>query len=197
MIRINLLPVKAAQKKEMLKGQMMVVVLVLIISAGVCAAGYVYLTSEVEARQVQIDNKRSEIARLGKVIKEVKDFEKRQKDLRAKLDVLETLKSSRGGPLYLLDELYRAMPEKVWLTGFKESKGQAQIKGVGANEEDVAMFMRNLEQSDLYDGVELKVTKQKVQDKIKFHEFDITCNTKSGKPGQNQGQNPGQNKEKQ
>jgi hypothetical protein len=28
------------------------------------------------------------------------------------------------------------------------------------------------------------VTKQKVQDKIKFHEFDISCNTKSGKPGQ-------------
>jgi len=184
MIRINLLPVKAAQKKEMLKGQMMVVVLVLIISAGVCAAGYVYLTSEVEARQVQIDNKRSEIARLAKVIKEVNDFEKRQKDLRAKLDVLEKLKSSRGGPLYLLDELYRAMPEKVWLTGFKESNGKAQIKGVAANEEDVAMFMRNLEQSDLYHGVDLKVTKQKVQDKIKFHEFDISSNTKSGKPGQ-------------
>jgi len=184
MIRINLLPVKAAQKKEMLKGQMMVVVLVLIISAGVCAAGYVYLTSEVEARQVQIDNKKSEIARLAKVIKEVKDFEKRQKDLRAKLDVLEKLKNSRGGPLYLLDELYRAMPEKVWLTGFKESNGKAQIKGVAANEEDVAMFMRNLEQSDLYNGVDLKVTKQKVQDKIKFHEFDISCNTKSGKPGQ-------------
>ncbi|HKJ29780.1 MAG TPA: PilN domain-containing protein, partial [Desulfuromonadales bacterium] len=73
---------------------------------------------------------------------------------------------------------------KVWLTGFKESNGKAQIKGVAANEEDVAMFMRNLEQSDLYNGVDLKVTKQKVQDKIKFHEFDISCNTKSGKPGQ-------------
>jgi len=184
MIRINLLPVKAAQKKEMLKGQMMVVVLVLIVAAGVCAAGYAYLISEVEARQVQIDNKRAEIERLAKVIKEVKDYEKRQKDLRAKLDVLEKLKSSRVGPLYLLDELYRALPEKVWLTGFKESNGRAQIKGVGANEEDVAIFMRNLEQSDLYEGVDLKVTKQKVQDKIKFHEFDITCNTKSGKPGQ-------------
>ena len=44
--------------------------------------------------------------------------------------------------------------------------------------------MRNLEQSERYEGVELKVTKQKVQDNIKFHEFDITCQTKSGKPGQ-------------
>jgi type IV pilus assembly protein PilN len=184
MIRINLLPVKAAQKKEMLKGQLMVVVLTLIVSAGVCAAGYTYVSGEVEARQKQIDNKNAQIKKLAKVIKEVKDFEKRQKDLRAKLDVLEKLKSSRGGPLYLLDELYRALPEKVWLTNFKEGNGRAQIKGVGANEEDVAVFMRNLEASDLYSNVELKVTKLKVQDKIKFHEFDITCQTKSGKPGQ-------------
>ena len=184
MIRINLLPVKAAQKKEMLKGQLMVVVLVLLVSAGVCAAGYMYVNGEVEARQRQIDQKKSEIARLAKVIQEVKDYEKRQKDLHAKLDVLEQLKSSRGGPLYLLDELYNAMPEKVWLTSFKEGQGRAQIKGIGANEEDVAAFMRNLEQSDLYEGVELKVTKQKVQDNIKFHEFDITCTTKNGKPGQ-------------
>ena len=184
MIRINLLPVKAAQKKEMLKGQLMVVVLVLLVSAGVCAAACAYVTGEVEDRQRQIDQKKAEIARLAKVIKEVKDYEKRQQDLRAKLDVLEQLKNSRSGPLYLLDELYKALPEKVWLTNFKEGQGRAQIKGIGANEEDVAVFMRNLEQSDLYDGVELKVTKQKVQDKIKFHEFDITCNTKSGKPGQ-------------
>ena len=95
MIRINLLPVKAAQKKEMLKGQLMVVALVLIVSAAVCAAGYVYVTGEVETRQRQIDNKKAEIARLAKVIKEVKDFEKRQKDLRAKLDVLEKLKLAR------------------------------------------------------------------------------------------------------
>ena len=186
MIRINLLPVKAAQKKEMLKGQLMVVALVLLVSAGVCAAGYAYVTGEVEAKQRQIDQKQAEITRLAKIIKEVKDYEKRQKDLRAKLDVLEKLKSSRSGPLYLLDELYKALPDKVWLTSFKEGGGRAQIKGIGANEEDVAVFMRNLEQSDLYEGVELKVTKQKVQDKIKFHEFDITCTTKSGKPGQNQ-----------
>ena len=185
MIRINLLPVKAAQKKEMLKGQLMVVALVLIVSAGVCAAGYMYVTGEVETRQRQIDGKKAEITRLAKVIKEVKDFENRQKDLRAKLDVLEKLKSSRGGPLYLLDELYRALPEKVWLTSFKEGSGRAQIKGIGANEEDVAIFMRNLEQSDMYEGVDLKVTKQKIQEKIKFHEFEITCNTKSDMSAQN------------
>jgi len=186
MIRINLLPVKAAQKKEMLKGQLMVVVLALIVTLGLCGTAFMYLTSEVEARQAKIDNTQAEINRLAKVIREVKDFEKRQKDLRAKLEVLKNLQEARVGPLYLLDELYKAIPEKLWLTSFKESAGRAQISGVGANEETVALFMRNLESSPMYEGVELRVTKQSVQNSIKFQQFDLTCQTKSGKPVQAQ-----------
>ena len=114
MIRINLLPVKAAHKKELLKGQLMVIVLVLIVTVGVCGAAYTHIVGEVDDVQKQIDKKKSEIAQLQKVIREVKDFEKRQKDLRAKLNVLEKLKTARIGPVYLLDELYKAIPEKLW-----------------------------------------------------------------------------------
>ena len=182
MIRINLLPVKAAQRKEMLKGQLMVVVLVLIVSVGICGAAYMHIVGEVDDVQQQIDRKKSEIAQLQKVIKEVKNFEKRQKDLRAKLGVLEKLKTARVGPVYLLDELYRAMPDKIWLTKFKEGSGKAKISGIGSSEETVALFMGNLEASPFYEGVELKVIKQKVQNKIKFQQFDLTCKTLSGKP---------------
>ena len=182
MIRINLLPVKAAQKKELLKGQLMVIVLVLIVTVGVCGAAYTHIVGEVDDMQVQIDQKKSQIAQLQKAIREVKDFEKRQKDLRAKLNVLEKLKTARIGPVYLLDELYKAIPEKLWLTKFKEGSGKAQISGIGASEQTVATFMRNLEESGSFEGVELKVTKQRVQDNIKFQEFQLSCKTVSGKP---------------
>jgi len=182
MIRINLLPVKAAQKKEKLKSQLMVLVLALIVTAGLCGAAYMYVTGEVDARQVKIDQKRAEINQLAKVIKEVKDFEARQKALRAKLDVLEQLKSSRVGPLYILNALYEALPDKLWLTKFQASSGRASISGIGVNEETVALFMKNLEASDFFDGVELKVTRQIVQDQIKFQQFDLTCSTRNVKP---------------
>jgi type IV pilus assembly protein PilN len=182
MIRINLLPVKAAQRKEMLKGQLLVVALVMIVSVGICGAAYMHIVGEVEDMQTKIDRKKSEIAQLQRVIKEVKNFEKRQKDLRAKLNVLEKLKTARVGPVYLLDELYKAMPDKLWLTKFKEGSGKAKISGIGSSEETVALFMRNLEASEFYEGVELKVIKQKVQNKIKFQQFDLTCKTLSGKP---------------
>lgn len=181
MIRINLLPVKAAQKKEMLRGQLMVVALLLIVTVSICGAAYMHTISKVDDMQKQIDQKKAEIAQLQKVIKEVKDFEKRQKDLRAKLNVLDQLKAARVGPVHLLDELYKAMPDKLWLTNFKESSGRAQVSGIGASEETVALFMRNLEASEFYSGVELKVIKQRTENNIKFHQFDLNCTTVSAK----------------
>ena len=182
MIRINLLPVKAAQKKEMLKGQLMVLVLAFIVTGAICGAAYMYVVGEVEAMQTKIDQKRADISRLQKAIKEVKDFEKRQKALRAKLNVLEKLKTARTGPVYLLDNLYTAMPEKLWLTKFSEGKGQAKIEGIGGSEEIVAEFLRDLEGSNSFKDVELKTIKQVTKEKIKFHQFQLTCKTVSGKP---------------
>ena len=177
MIRINLLPVKAAQKKEMLKGQLMIVVLALIVTAVVCGAALTYINGEVEARQTRIDQKKAEIAQLMKKIGEVNQFKKRQQALRAKLDVLDQLKAARVGPIYILDALYVALPDKLWLTKVQVGSNKASISGVGVNEESVALFMKNLEASEFFEGVELKVTKQIVQDKIKFQQFDLTCNT--------------------
>ena len=185
MIRINLLPVKAAQRKEMLKGQLMVVVLALIVTAGLCGAAYIYVAGEIEDRQVRIDQKHVEIQRLKKKIGEVNQFKKRQKELRAKLEVLEQLKAARVGPLYILDALYEALPDKLWLTKFQANPGRAKISGVGVNEETVALFMKNLEAADFFSGVELKVIKQVTQDKIKFQKFDLTCKTVNRKPDTN------------
>lgn len=182
MIRINLLPVKAAQKKEKVKNQLTVVVFALIVAAGICLLAYMHILSKVGDLQARIDQKQSEISQLMTVIKEVQDFEKRQKDLRAKLDILDRLKEARVGPVHLFDELYLAMPDKLWLTSFKEGNGTAAISGIGVNEETVALFLRNLETSDYYQGVDLKVTRQTIQDQVKFQQFDLTSNTTSGKP---------------
>lgn len=179
MIRINLLPVKAAQKKEMLKSQLMVVVLTLIVTVGLCGAAYMYVASEIKDRQARIDQKQAEISLLRKKIGEVNQFKKRQKALRAKLDVLERLKAARVGPLYMLDALYEAMPDKLWLSMVQLRPGRMNVSGVGVNEESVALFMRNLETSAFFAGVELKVTKQITQEKIKFQKFDLTCETVS------------------
>jgi type IV pilus assembly protein PilN len=182
MIRINLLPVKAAQTKEKLKGQLFVALLTLIIACGICGLAYVHILGKVQAKQEEIDAKRFEISKLMKTIGEVNQFKKRQKELRAKLDVLEQLKEARSGPVHLLDELYKALPDKLWLTRFNESGGRVSLSGIGVSEETVALFMLNLESSNYFKNVELKVTQQNVQGGVKFQKFDIDCRAEKTAP---------------
>ncbi|MCA1797675.1 MAG: PilN domain-containing protein [Geobacteraceae bacterium] len=88
---------------------------------------------------------------------------------------MDELRASKSGPVHLMDELIKALPGKLWITSFTEKGGSVQISGVGLTENDVATFMTNLERSAYYSGVELKVTKQKVQDGLRLQNFDISC----------------------
>lgn len=182
MIRINLLPVKAAQKKEKLRGQLVVAFATVLVTVALCVVAYLQLLNWVQAASEDVDKKKLEISKLMKTIGEVNQFKKRQEDLRAKLDILDKLEKSRSGPVLLLDELYKAMPEKLWLESFKESGGKANISGMGVNEETVALFMRNLDMSNQFSNVSLKVIQQVAKDGVKFQKFDIVCDLESQKP---------------
>lgn len=179
MIRINLLPVKASQKQQKLQGQLTIAGITLLATGVLCALAYLQLLNWSQEAKDDVDSKKLEISRLMKTIGEVNQFKKRQEELQAKLDILDKLEKSRSGPVMLLDELYKAMPDKVWLDSFKESGGKASLTGMGINEETVALFMRNLEMSNQFANVTLKVMQQTVRDGVKFHRFDLECTLES------------------
>jgi type IV pilus assembly protein PilN len=131
------------------------------------------LTWVQDARE-QVDQKKVEVTRLMKTIGEVNEYKKRQDDLRSKLEILDKLDKSRIGPVMILDDLYKALPEKLWLSSFKESNGNASLSGISTNEETVALFMRNLEESSQFTNVSLGVVQQVVVEGAKLHKFDLS-----------------------
>lgn len=177
MIRINLLPLKATQKKERLRGQL----IALAISTGLTLVGcfFVYgtLLTRISSEKKSIEDKENEIARLKKDIGEVAHFEKLQKELRGKLDVLDKIKAARSGPVHLMDEISMALPDKLWITSYKEKSGLIDVSGIGFTEEIVAEFLKRLEESPYYKNVELKLIEQKVEgkDQRRLQKFDLKC----------------------
>ena len=166
MIRINLLPVKAAQKKEKLRGQLIILAVSVILASAACVAVYGAVLSKIDVEKESIAQKEGEINRLRKTIGEVAHFKKLQQELQAKLDTLEKIKTARSGPVRLLDELSKSLPDKLWLVSFKESGGNITLSGIGLKEEIVAEFLRNLESSPYYQNVELKVIEQKSEETV-------------------------------
>ena len=175
MIRINLLPVRAAQKKEKLRNQASVLVLCLLLVCAACGAlslQQMWANDELSETIAALDNQNRE---LKKKLGEVANFDKKNQELQKKLDVLASLQAGKSGPVRLLDELITSMPKRVWLTQFTEQGGRIKLAGFGDNENTVANFMDRLEQSPYYRNVELNVTEQSAVGGIKMQKFTLSC----------------------
>ncbi len=179
MIRINLLPVRAAQKQQRLRAQLSVFFLCLILVFIACGALYVQKKSAIAGVKAEIADIEAQNRALQKKIGQVKDFEKKKADLEKKLEVLANLKANKSGPVHLLDQLSSALPDELWLTSFKETGGRITLSGIADTEKTVALFMKNLDASPYYQRIELTVTEQtKVGDK-KMQKFTLDCNVES------------------
>ena len=175
MIRINLLPVRAAQKKEKLRSQLSIFFLCIVLVFIGCGALYVQKMTAVNSVNDEIAVINQKNKDLRKKIGQVKDFEKKKAELEQKLVVLQTLKAGKSGPVHLLDELSAALPEKLWLTKFSEKGGRINLAGVADSENTVAVFMRNLESSLYYENIELSVTEQTKAGDRKMQKFTLNC----------------------
>src|SRR3982074_2255856 len=129
MIHINLLPVRAAKKREFGRQQLVLFVLLLVL-AGI-GNYFVYNRFESELRSLdkQIDTTRKEIAQLEKTIGEVKSIKEDKKALEDKLKILDTLKKGRVGPVKVMDELATIIPQRVWIVDYSETGGGVTIQG--------------------------------------------------------------------
>nr|WP_320116435.1 PilN domain-containing protein [uncultured Desulfuromonas sp.] len=176
MIHINLLPVKAAQKKVQLRNQVIIMSVAITLVIVACVLVQISIRSDIEAVTAEISKNRAEISRLQNKIGEVNRFKALQEELKNKLAVLESLKAAKSGPVHLMDDLISALPENLWVIDFKEKAGSISLKGIGLSEDDVANFMTNLEASPYYRNVRLKITKQKTEGGLRLQEFELLCN---------------------
>ena len=159
MIRINLLPVRAARKKETLKQQLIIGGVLLLI---VCF-GLFYVDNIQKSRMKKLKNEikknEAEIARLQTVIGEVAQLKARKKELEDKSKVIEQLQSRRSGPVRMMDALSSLIPQKAWITSLKENGATISLDCMAVNEEVISDFMINMEKNPYFGNVKLnKIT---------------------------------------
>ena len=179
MIKINLLPVRAAQKKESARQQISILLLaitaVLVIAFGI----YSVTLAKISTAQEEIVKSEQEIKRLKEKIGEIDNIKKFQAEVKKKLDILSQLRRDKTGPATRLAKLSDAVPDKLWLTKYAETGGNVSLAGVAFNEDLIAAFMRNLQASNAFTNVELLVSEQLEISGIKAKKFEISCIMKS------------------
>ena len=173
MIRINLLPVRAAKKKETALQQIVIlagsVVLVLVVVLGIWLIRLGQISGvkkDIVAANAKVNELKQKIGKLDE-IRRLKD------EVGKKLNVLNQLRKNRTGPVNRLAALSDITPDQLWIEKYKEAGTDIKISGVAFNEELIAQFIRAIEASPEFERVDLVVSEQKEVSGTKLKRFDL------------------------
>ena len=175
MIKINLLLARKEKKKVGLRKEIVVLIASLVILlAGLLVVQW-RLEKEKEDTLSKISDTKKEIAYYKSLTTEVVKAKEAQKTLQDKLNVINTLRKEKAGAAKVLDELSIDKPEKIQLESLKKEGSKLGIEGIALDDETIANFMTNLRKSKLFKGVDLIVSEQVEQSKIKLKKFILSC----------------------
>jgi type IV pilus assembly protein PilN len=175
MIKINLLPVRAAKKKENDIQQITIFCVSLLLVAVVVTAMYTFKRIQINATKNEITVANSRINELKAKIGKLEELKALKEQVKKKLDVLAQLRKNKTGPAHRLATLSDNTPDQLWLTGYSENGNDVKIAGLAFTEELIATFMRSIEASADFMGVELVVTEQAESGGAKLKRFELVC----------------------
>ncbi len=161
MIRINLLPLREAERAVGRRNQMSLVALGATISALIMIVPYMIQGRQMAALESEIRDTQDEIRIYNKKVAEVRDLARVRADVRAKLQVVQDLNDKRVGPARVLQDLSVATPENLWLLDFNEGNANATLTGMALDNETIARFMRQLSASNYFVAVDLVETSRR------------------------------------
>jgi len=177
MIRINLLPVRAARRRENIRRQVSVFALSVFLVLAVMAYVAIDLGQTISDLNAKIQDAQGELTKLQAISKQVNEIKKKLEKLEAKSNIIVMLEADRGGPVRIMDALTSlVVAEKMWLTSLTETGKKMDLAGVAMDNKTIADFMTRLEKSPYFKVVDLISSKQiKLEKDKKFKQFTITC----------------------
>lgn len=180
MIKINLLPFRAARKQENIRRQVSIYFLSVVCLLTLMFYSYLSLSNELTKLKAEEKQLRNEMASYSKVAQEMSRIKKRTKEIQDKFDVIKNLEKQRSGPVRLLEEIAISVPiDRLWLSALVEKSGDLTLQGSAMDNDTVALFMTNLEKQEQIISVDLKTTKLQnfPEHKLNASNFVLACKT--------------------
>jgi type IV pilus assembly protein PilN len=196
MIKINLLPVKAAKRRE--QGQKQLLAGIVVFSATLVAIIVFHGTqvSAINAAREHNQQVSRDIARLKAEIGDYDVIKAQRDELIRQRDAIKRLQANRSGPTYMMRELSDILTpgkgptfnkeqyeeqikrdpnagfnpnwdtRRAWLISYAETNHQVKIKGGAKSDEDVAEFLKRLKVSAFFSDVYWQQTQPEVDTKL-------------------------------
>ena len=156
MITINLLTVdreRAKRKATFQIGQKVTVACSFILVAAALVVGWWYWSLQRDSADLdqQIADAERETQRLQGVIQQVAQFEARRAQLQQRVTLIEELRKGQTGPVHLLDEISKALPDAMWLIELRQAANDITLEGRCMSLNSLSDFVSALEASNLFE----------------------------------------------
>jgi len=143
MIRINLLPFRLARKKENIRKQISIFLLLVILSLVVLFYVTGMVNKEILAVKEKTKQVNLQITKFKEKATRVKKIKADLKRLEEKLDIVTSLQKQRDKQYILFDTMTKLIiPGRMWLDSFKTNSTSVTIKGIAFDNPTIADYMK-------------------------------------------------------
>ncbi len=179
MIKTNLLPYRAARKKENIRRQISVFILFFTFVALALGVYHISLAKKLQRLEHILSAKQSELKTYEAKAKEVDAIKAQLATLEKKLDVMETLNKNRMDKVNLMKALVSlTIRGRMWITDISEKGNGINFNGIAVDNKTVAVFMAKVESSEYFSTAVLKDVVLVVESGLQLKKFNLIC-TKS------------------
>jgi len=176
MIRINLLPYRAARSKENIRRQISVFLLSFVLLVIVLGVYNSHLSAKKNRLTENLDNLKKEVAVYEEKARQVEEIKSKLDTLNKQIEIVNQLKEYREKPPKLLAKMTEmVIPGRMQLTRLISDDANLTIEGDSLDNETIAVFMLRLERSGLFSDVVLESSKQVNKYNVDMKQFNIKC----------------------
>jgi type IV pilus assembly protein PilN len=174
MARINLLPWRAARRRQRQKEVLGKLGASAVLAALLAFLIVSYYNAQIEGQNERNAFMRDQIAQVDSRIKEIEALDQKKAKLLARKEVIEQLQANRSQMVHLFDSLVRTIPDGVVLTAAKQEGDKLTLEGRGQSYGRVSTYMRNLEGSGWMTRPELSIIEARGAVKGLPYAFSLT-----------------------
>jgi type IV pilus assembly protein PilN len=133
----------------------------LVVGILVAVGWWLLLSNRISNKAEEIAAAEAEVRELEAVIKEVEQYKIKKAELERKIAVINELKENQRGPVQIMDEVSKALPELLWLASMDVTSNSISLRGSAFNTSAIANLIDNLDRVDVFQEPVLQDTTQR------------------------------------
>ena len=129
-----------------------ILIVALLIVGLLIAGGYWWWEKRERDRTLEIVAERqAQATKLEAIIKEVEAYQKRKDSLQQRINLINDLKQNQKGPVRIMDQISRDLPDLVWLDRMTITGQAVSLNGRGLNPNAIANFIDNVKRDPYFE----------------------------------------------